>query len=414
MKLWRIVLKSLRQHGLSSALAVVSIAAGVALLVATFSLRDQARKHFTDVGLGVDAVLGPKGSAFSILLCSVYHLGEIPGKVPWTYYEKVAADPLVAEAIPFSTGHSYAGYRVNAIDRRFLVDFEYMPGRRFSFSEADGGWGRPFERGKPEAVAGWEVARELGLRPGAAFNPICGIAAGDPVHVNDRLEFVGVMAPTGTPHDRAIYIPLLTFYSLEGHDPAMASDPKHRMISGAFLKLKRLPSGAMSPAVQGLQYDIRQSQTAQLVLPGEVLPELFRIIGWVDGVLVAIAAMVTALAGLFLFVALVAALKERRRDLALLRSLGATRRTVFGLVMSESVIIALAGGVAGIVAGHAIVAAGAHFIYVESGVRLSGLYVGAEELLVLPGMIVLGLVAGLLPAVEAYRLGVLTNLAPVS
>ena len=87
----------------------------------------------------------------------------------WTFYEKVRHDPLVVDAIPFATGHSYAGYRVNAIDPRFLTEFEYQPGKRFSFRPEDGGEGRPFQA-KGEAVAGWAVARALHLQIGQTFN----------------------------------------------------------------------------------------------------------------------------------------------------------------------------------------------------------------------------------------------------
>jgi len=101
---------------------------------------------------------------------------------------------------------------------------------------------------------------------------------------------------------------------------------EHREISGAYLKIRRLPGGAMNPGIMDLKYNINQSATAQLVVPNEVLPSLFNIIGWVDKTLLAIALLVTLLSALFLLVSLLSALRERRRDLALMRSLGATRR----------------------------------------------------------------------------------------
>ena len=145
MSFWRIVLKSLRQHWLSTSLAMVSIALGVALLISVASLKEQTHRNFTQQGLGVDAVLGPKGSPLQIVLNSLYHLDEMPGKIKWTYYKKVLEQPIVERGIPFATGHSYAGFRVNAIDGRFFTEFEYTPGRRFSFKPEEGGQGRAFE-----------------------------------------------------------------------------------------------------------------------------------------------------------------------------------------------------------------------------------------------------------------------------
>jgi putative ABC transport system permease protein len=415
MNLARIIAKSLRQHWLSTGMAVFSIALGVALLVSVVSLREQAHHNFTDVGLGVDAVLGPKGSPLQIVLNAVYHLEEMPGKIPWTTYEKVLKDPLVVEGIPFCTGHSYAGFRVNAIGDRFQTDFEYQPGKHFSFRPEDGGQGRPFEKPN-EAVAGWEVAKELGIKLGNTFNPVCGVKAGDPVHTHDNIHFVGVMGRSGTPHDRAIYIPLTTFYTLGGHEAVaeMAASEEHREISGAYLKIRRLPGGAMNPGIMDLKYNVNQSATAQLVVPNEVLPSLFNIIGWVDKTLLAIALLVTLLSALFLLVSLLSALRERRRDLALMRSLGATRRTVLGLMLSESVVMAVLGGVLGLGIGHGIVAIGAEAIRVETGLRFSAFYLSSADVLLLPAIVVLGLVVGLVPAIQAYRTGVLKNLVPVS
>lgn len=415
MSFWRIVLKSLRQHALSTALAVVSIALGAALLVSVVSLREQTHRAFTQEGLGVDAVLGPKGSPLQIALNALYHLEEMPGKIPWTYYRKVLRSEVVASGIPFATGHSYAGFRVNAIDGRFFTEFAYLPGRHFSFSERDGGWGRMFAA-DDEAVAGAEAAAALHLRPGQTFCPVCGVNAGDPVHRN-ALRFVGALAPTGTPHDRAIYIPLKSFYTLDGHGAdvqAMAANEDQREISGAYLTIRRIRGGALHPGIQNLKYDVAQSSQAQLVIPAEVLPRLFGIIGWVDHVLLGIAALVSALALLFLFVALISALRERRRDLALMRCLGASRRTVFGLTLCESVLIALLGTALGVLAGHGVVAVGSHLIRVETGLRFSGLYPSVADLFILPAAVLMGLVAGLFPAIQAYRLGVLKNLTPVS
>jgi putative ABC transport system permease protein len=416
MSFWKIVLKSLKHHRFSNALAAISIAMGIALLVAVYSFKEQSHNAFTQVGLGVDAILGPKGSPLQIVLNAIYHLEDMPGKIKWTYFKEVEKERIVAQAIPFVVGHSYAGFRVNAIDRKFLTEFEYLPRKKFSFSEKEGGQGRPFNA-LDEAVAGWEAARHLNLKLGRTFNPVCGVKEGDPVHQKDELRFVGILAPTGTPHDRAIYIPLETFYGLEGHPQEtaiMAKEEEYREISGAYIKIKRIRGGAMHPGIQDLKFAINQSDRNQLVVPAEVMPRLNNIIGWVDRVLIAIAVILTALSALFLFFSLLSALREMRRDLALFRALGATRRTVMGLVVSESLIISLLGGILGLTFGHWLIGIGAHFIKVETGVGFTAGYLSIIDWLVLPGAALLGLLGGLVPGIQAYRLGVLENLSPVS
>ncbi|MBI3988726.1 MAG: ABC transporter permease [candidate division NC10 bacterium] len=416
MSFWRIVLRSLKHHRFSTGLAAISIAMGIALLVAVYSFKEQTHQTFTQVGLGVDAILGPKGSPLQIVLNALYHLEDMPGKIPWTYFKEVERDPLVAQAIPFVVGHSYRGFRVNAIDPRFLTEFEYLPGKRFSFSEQEGGRGRPF-RAPNEAVAGWVAAKSLGLKLGDEFSPVCGVQEGGPAHEKDRLRFVGILAPTGTPHDRAIYIPLETFYGLAGHPQEtviMAEVEEYREISGAYIKIKRIRGGALHPGIQDLKFSINQSDRSQIVIPNEVMPRLFHIIGWVDRVLMAIAVILTGLSVLFLFFSLLSALRERRRDLALFRALGATRKTVMGLVIFEALIISLLGGFLGLVVGHGLIGMGAHFIKAETGVGFTAHYVCLADWLVLPGVVLLGFMAGLFPGVQAYRLGVLKNLSPIS
>ncbi len=416
MNFFQIVWRSLRQHALSSLAAVVSLALGVALLTAVVGLRLQTHEQFTRVGLGVDAVLAPKGSPLQITLNAIYHLEEMPGKIPWALLDELRREPAVAMVVPFCTGHSFAGVRVNAIDRSFLTDFEIEPGRLLSFDPALGGAGRPFASGPAkEAVAGWEAAQRLGITLGSSFNPVCGVNLGDPVHQNDHLTFVGILARTGTPHDRAIYIPLDTFYTLGGHGDAvarMATDYASREVSGALVRMRRIRQGVMHPGVRDLKFMLAQNPVAQLVVPAEVLPGLFNIIGWVDHVLVAIAIVVVLLASLFLVVSLLNALRERRRDHALLRCLGAGRRTILGLILAESTIISMTGGILGILLGQILLHRAAILIQAESGVMLPGFRPGLPDLVIFGALLVLGLLTGLWPAFRAYRAGVLEHLRP--
>jgi len=412
MSFWRILLHNIRRHKFSTVLALISITLGVGLLTAVVSFREQSHQHFMTEGVGVDAILGPKGSPLQIALNALYHLEEMPGKLKWTYYEKVRKDPLVVDAIPFVTGHSYAGFRVNAIDDRFLTSFEYKPGKRFSFNSDEGGQGRIFQA-RSEAVAGWAVAKALNIHIGDTFNPVCGVHSGDPVHMQDKITFVGIIAPTGTPHDRAIYIPLKTFYTLEGHGAsvsAMATDLSQREISGAYIKLKHIRGGAMHPGVQNLKYEIDQSTEGQLVVPSEVVPRILDIIGWVDKVMFIVGILVTLLAIMFLFVVLITALREQRRELAMMRMLGANKRTVFGLIMSEAIFLSIAGTIIGIVFGHLLVSLGSHYVAVETGMQFTSNFVSSADKWILPSIALMGTIAGFIPAIQAYQMSILRNL----
>ena len=112
MSFWRIVLKSLNHRRFANGLAAISIAMGIALLVAVYSFKEQSRNTFTQAGVGVDAILAPKGSPLQIVLNAIYHLEDMPGKIKWTYFKDVQKEPIVSQAIPFVVGHSYGGVRL--------------------------------------------------------------------------------------------------------------------------------------------------------------------------------------------------------------------------------------------------------------------------------------------------------------
>jgi putative ABC transport system permease protein len=415
---FKIVIRSLRQHLMSTLLAAFSIAIGTALLVTVYNLQVQTEDKFGSTGAGVDAILAPKGSPLQIVLSAIYNLEDMPGEIKWSLVKEVEKSHIVAETVSFVKGHSFGGFHVNAIESRFFSEFEYEPGKKFSFRTEDGGAGRVFE--KPlEAVAGSEVAKALGVQLGDRFNPVCGLRTGAPVH-REEIAFVGIMAPTGTPYDYAVYIPLSTVYGLEGHSKksaAMQTDESLRTVSGALLKMQRIEVGGrsmMHPDIHSLKYELDQSKDAQLVVPNEVLPKLFSIIGWVTKVLTGISLLVIAMAVLFLFVSMYWALRERRRNIALMRALGATRGTVFALTLAEASAIALVGSVCGVLAAHAMLSVGVELIRAETGVMLSALHISLADMLAVPAAVLLGILTGLIPAVQAYRLGVLRNLQPVS
>ncbi|NLI78096.1 MAG: FtsX-like permease family protein [Candidatus Riflebacteria bacterium] len=418
MSFFQLVVHSLRRHALSSLAAVLSLALGVALMTATVSLREQTHRFFLRVGLGVDAVVGPRGSPLQIVLNSLYHLEEMPGTIPWQTIEEIRRNPVVTAVIPFISGHSYAGVRVNAIDPSFFTDLEIQPGRGIGFDAAGGGQGRGFPPGaRHQAVAGWEAARKLGIKLGDTFSPACGVTEGAPVHGRTTLTFVGIMARTGTPHDRAIYIPLEDFFTLEGHGEEtreMLTDHGHREVSGALLKIRRIRGDLLHPGLKDLQYALRKDPRAQVIFPNEVLPQLFSIIGWVDHLVLGIAGLVVLIGTLFLLVALLWVLRERRRDYALLRCLGASRRWVFGLIMAEAVCLSLAGGLLGLAGGHGMLGAGAPVFRAEAGLEIDPWCWGPVDHVLLPMVVVLGMVAALVPAWQAYRIHPLENLVSPS
>ncbi len=414
MKFWTLLLKSIRRRAAAAALVVLGCAVGVALLVAVGSLREQTADQFRVEGLGVDAILAPRGSALQIALSSLYHLDQPSGTLARTEVEALRRDPLTVAVLPFAAGHSYQGTWVMAVEPDFFsLLAEAGPALRFDAPQ--GGSGRGF-RGGAEAVAGATAARRLRLSLGDRFAPSHGLNLADPVHDGDSFEVVGIASPTNTPFDDALYIPLVSFYALERAGEAeqeVSSATGERRVSGAMVKLRRIRGRALHPGIQQLRHAYLNHPTAQLVIPAEVMPELLRLVGSATRILDIVGAMVLVLGSGFLFAQLLTSLYYRRRELGLLRMLGAGRRYILGLVLAEAAWVGALSGLLGVLLGHALIALLEPWLLREAGLRASWLRWTLVDLLATPVAVLLAMAAGLLPAIRAYRLSVVENLRAV-
>ncbi len=423
---------------LSSALTLIAVALGVGLVVLVDSVRASTETSFRDAVGGYDVLLAPPhGSPLQATLSTLFHVDEPGGTLAWSVYEEALADERVKDAIPYAMGDTYRGHRViGTTDDLFtlLTDGERRP-------IGEGVRGRLFRTGTFEAVVGSGVARATGLALGQDFGVTHGLAEGGHAH-DERWTVVGVLRPTGTPHDRAIYIPIQTFYAIPGHDAAApeehtdCDDPDHehdhaneeldlvgieglddddhaecdhdgpQSLSAIGIRLK-------SPQLRlGYFHEFRTTRTnAQAVLPADQVRKLLGIVGDVNRAVGAIAWLVTVVAGLGILVGLYNTIHGRRREIALLRALGARPLHVFSVILFESLLLCLAGGVLGLVLGHGVAALAAPTALASYGVRLDP-SPGAMDATILLALIGLGVLAGLLPAWRGLTTPVAENLEP--
>ena len=409
--------RSLAQHAVTTGVAAACVALGVGLVLAVLGISRQAEDAFTGGEAGFDAVLGARGSALQLVLNTVFHLETSPGNIPWTLYEAVRQDPGVALAVPYAVGDNYRGFRIVGTTRQMLVDFEYRAGRRFMPREG----GRFFDEERREAVLGSEVARRTGLAEGSTLNPYHGLATDESQRHPEQYVVVGVLEPTNSPSDRVVWIPIEGIFRMSGHvlrgaaaeyqaKPGEPIPPEHREVSAVMLKLRSPQAGfALSQAVN------RQGKVATLAWPvGKVMAELFDRIGWVTRVLTLVAWLVVVVATGSVLASLYGSMAARRRDIAILRGLGARRSTVFAAVVAEAAILSAAGAAAGIGVYALVVAAARTLIRAQTGVVLDALALPPGFLAVPVAAVLMGAVAGLLPALLAYRTDVASHLAPVS
>lgn len=411
--LFLLVSKSLREHLLSSLVTILSIGLGCGLTMAVYNVTAQARDAFTGGSVGFDAVLGARGSSLQLVLNTVFHLETSPGNIPWSMYQEVSSDPRVALAVPYAVGDNYRGFRIVGTTTELFTDLEIRKGERFRPRPGS----RFFEPLHPEAVIGSIVASETGLRVGDTLNPYHGIQFDEDARHAEEYTVVGVLEATNTPSDRVIWIPLEGMFRMGGHvlrgsgatfraEPGESIPDEHKEISAVMLKFADPRAG-----FQLDQMVNKQGKVATLAWPiGASMAELFRKVGWIVRVLELVAILVVVVAAGTILASITNTMRERRREFAVLRALGARRRTVFAAIVLESSTLALSGAIMGYLAYAGIVSGAAWAVREQTGVVLD-LTAFHPALVAVPvGVTVLGALAGLVPARSAYSTDVATAL----
>jgi len=394
-----LIYRSLRQHLLSTLVTAGSIALAAGLLLTVWVVKTQSQAVFAATNSGFDAVLGARGSKLQLVLNAIFHLEASPGNLAAADYEAIRRHPAIKTAIPIAVGDNFQGWRIVGT-LPALFDIEYLPGRKYAPAD-----GRLFAAGTREAVVGAYAARRLGWKPGQTFKPYHGLAYDPKAQHEEVYTIVGVLAPTGTPVDRVIWIPLEGVQQMGGHDPRAATD-----ISAVLIQLRAPTAGLMLDMMIN-----KQGTKMTLAYPiGAIVADLFNKIGWFDRVLTLLAWLVAAVAAGSVLVSIYNSMSARQRDIAILRALGAHRRTVLGAVVGEAAAIGLLGSAAGFAVFAALAGVVAAIIQAQTGVVLEPLKwnpVFAWGPAVFVGLCLVG---GLVPALKAYRVPVAETIAPVS
>jgi len=479
---------------LASSLTAFSMALGVMLLVAVLSIHGVIERSFqNNASLGYNMILGAKGGKLQLTLNTVYYLSQPIENLPYNFYlEFLGADRRVAEqktslhpapdrrdgkyasfvalAIPICLGDYFGPFRVVGTTPEMFDRLQFGPEgtQKYEFAA-----GRNFclhspENGFFEAVVGATVARERRVKLGDHI----GTTHGDPEGLGHGRKFtvVGILAPSGTPQDRAVFVSMEGFYLMEGHakplpkgqrDPAAAeasptdnhaSDESGKAAPGqlapttpdqaaaAQLALRALPLEqrevtsilvrTTSPIVgPGLENEINEGPTAQAVMPVREIFLLFDMfVRPAQMLLVVMSVLICIVSGVSILVSIYNSMSERRHEIAVMRALGAERQTVMSVILWESVILGLGGGLLGWVLGHGLNALVSPLIEARTGVSigffdlapgldLSWLWAAdgrvwtvSSELLLIPALLLLAVAVGLLPALIAYRTDVAGSL----
>jgi len=399
MTLPLIVAKSLRQHLLSTVVTALSLSLAGGLLMAVWVVKEQSNDAFTKQNAGFDAVLGARSAKLQLVLNAIFHLEASPGNLPWADFQEIAANPAVKLVLPIAVGDNYYGYRLVGTSTN-LFAVEHTPGQKYRLAQ-----GEPFMPGYMEAVLGSFAAQQLKLKIGDKFHPYHGLNFDEKQKHEEQYVVTGILEPSNTPADRVIWIPLEGIQNMKGHDPAAAND-----ISAALVKLKSSAAG------RGLElmYN-KQGNRLTFAWPiAQIVSDLLGKIAWFDRILALVAWLVAVVATGSVLASIYNSMNERRRDIAILRALGARAHTIFCAVVLECAAIAALGMVAAFAMYLAITTVAAGVIRAETGVVIEPLAWQPVFVVVPVTIIGLSALAGIIPAAKAYRTNVAENLLPVS
>jgi len=421
MNIAALAIKSYRNRKLSVGLAIASITLSVALLLGVEILRNEAKSSFASTVSGTDLIVGARSSSVNLLLYSVFRIGNPTNNIDWHSYEEIRDLPGVKWSSPLSMGDTHKGFRVIGTDHNYIERYRYARDRELSLSQ--GNW---FEH-EDETVLGAEVAASLGYRLGDKI--VVAHGAGDESfikHDDQPFRVVGVLAATGTPVDRSVHVSLAGFDHMHeawqqggdehGHDPLAAltkgADQGAEEVHdeheehGNEYSISAFMLGLESRAAAiGLQRRINQFEDEPLsaILPGVALLELWEIVGLVENTLLAISVFVV-IVGLFsMLIILTTSINERRREMAILRAMGARPGHVFALILGEAIFITLTGIVLGIMLVFSMIAFGQGWIASEFGLYIGLKLFSLNQVYVILLVAVFGCLIGLIPGIRMYR-----------
>ncbi len=434
--LFSLAWRSLRNRPVTSLLTVAAVALSITLLLGVEQARRGMRESFTGTIKGTDLVVGARGGTLQLLLGAVFGIGSPTGSVPYNVYEKWAKHPAIKWTVPLAIGDSHRGFRVIGTTPGLFEHWRYRSAGTLSFAQ-----GKVIAT-PSDVVLGSEVAERLGyvlgtkVTVGHGLNAVAGL--GD--HDSHPFTVVGILQQTFTPLDRALFVTLDGIEAMHGAEapvmpgagapPTMLKASAQPVMPGASAPEYVPPINvfedqpkALSAFLVGtrtrfetlrLQREINQYKAEPLtaVIPGVTLAELWRTLGAVEGGLRLVGALTISVGLIGMLVALYSSLEARRREMAVLRAVGARPRMIVSLLVFESGLLTLLGCALGVALTMGGFALAQGFIESNTGVHIAVQAPGSLEWIYIGVVLAAGILVGLVPAWRAYRSSLADGLSP--
>ncbi|AUD04992.1 ABC transporter permease [Spirosoma pollinicola] len=400
MNLFRISWSNLKDKPLSSFLSGLLMTFGITIISLLLLLNKQLDDQFRKNIKGIDMVLGAKGSPLQLILSSIYQIDSPVGNISLDEAERLTRNPMIKTAIPLSMGDNYQSFRIVGTSKKYLDHFGATVAQ-----------GKLFQQDL-ETVIGPRVAAVTGLKIGDTFSGSHGLDKDGEVHADTKYKVVGILSGTNTVTDQLILTPLSSIWAIHEHHEeheAPAADATEgpeepREITSMLIKFRN-PMGMM------LARGINSNSKLQAALPNIEINRLFSLLGVGVETLRGLAIVIMLISGISVFVSLYNSLKERRYEMALMLSMGATRAQLFGMLLLEGLVLALIGFVLGILLSRIGLWLFSSSVSSEYHYNLAAFGILPEEWILLGVAILIGLLAAALPALGVYRMNISRTLA---
>jgi putative ABC transport system permease protein len=403
----RLALASLLARSVTVGMTILAIALSVMLFLGVEKVRTSARASFADTISGTDLIVGGRSGSVQLLLYSVFRIGNATNNVTWRSIEAIAARPEVAWIVPISLGDSHRQFRVMGTTAEFFERYRYRGGRPLAFAAGHG------LEDLLDAVIGADVAATLGYAVGDPILVAHGIASFTE-HRDHPFQVAGIIAKTGTPVDRTVIVSLEAIEAIHvdwqggGRTPGRATPEQE-------IRRMELTPEAVTAAMIGVDSRLRVLQLQRwineypeepllAILPGVALQELWQIVGVAETALIGVSAMVVVTALIGMMAMIFSGLNERRREMAILRAMGARPATILGLLVLEAALMAATGALFGIALLYAALALARPWVDTAFGLWLPIQPPSGREAWILAGVVAAAMIVSVLPALRAYRL----------
>ncbi|WP_151671623.1 ABC transporter permease [Nitrincola schmidtii] len=413
-----LALKSLWNRRGTAALTLLTIAISVLLLTGVDKLRHDAREGFFNTVSGTDLIVGARSGSLPLLLYSVFNIGQPTNNIRWSSYQQIASNDQVAWSIPITLGDSHRGFRVVGTTGAYFEHYRFGKNQPVSFSQ-----GHQFDD-LFDVVIGAEVARALNYAIGDKVVIAHGLGRGSFANHDDKpFQVSGILRPTGTAIDRNLFISLAAWEAIHmdwragtripglnvDADQAREMDLTPTQITAFLLGLEsRISTFHLQRAINNFR-----AEPVQAILPGVALQELWQVMSIAERTLIIISGFVVFAGFTGMLGMLLTSLNERRRELAVLRAVGASPFRIVILLVFEAVLLTFLGILLGLLLLALITLGVQDWLALEYGIFLSSPgWPNATQWKLMGAVQLAGLFTGLIPAWRAYRYTLADGLTP--